>query len=343
VADVLKGLTGATSVFLFAWIFPAALAVGAVAFFLMPWLTWVPHEWQFSKMDWTKATILLAFIGVALGLLMSGLETLLYRILEGYVWPPRLRAWGVERQRARRQRLEERRVELRSEAQRRRQNNQPYIGWEETLVEERLKQFPVNDNDLAPSRLGNAIRSFETYGWNHFNLDSQSLWTELLTVVPDALRKELDQSRAAVDFLVSLVYLSLAYGVVALSGLLGRGDLSWTLLANNWDFVATAAVAFVLARVWYRAAVSGSSYWFSTVQALVDVGRLELAEAMGLQMPATVQEERQMWEAVSNFVVYPYDQGAAQALNPFRKVPDASGSTSSSPPGRTFLDWLIGR
>src|SRR5438105_10119696 len=106
-ADILKGLTGGTSVFLFAWLFPSAIAVGSVAFFLFPALPYVPVSWNPAKVDFTKLTLLLAFTAVGLALLLSGLETRLYRILEGYDWPGwRLRQWGVRRERERRRRLQ---------------------------------------------------------------------------------------------------------------------------------------------------------------------------------------------------------------------------------------------
>src|SRR5438093_13560826 len=101
--DLLKGLTGGTSFFLFAWLFPCAIVVGAMAFFLIPALPYIPASWNPLKVDFTKLTLLLAFSAGGLALLLSGLETRLYRILEGYDWPWwRLREWGVRREQARR-------------------------------------------------------------------------------------------------------------------------------------------------------------------------------------------------------------------------------------------------
>jgi hypothetical protein len=326
--DVLKGLTGNATVFLFAWIFPSALVLGVIGFFLMPWLVWVPHDWQLSTMDLGKATLIVAFAAVGLGLLMSGIETQLYRVLEWYAFPRQVHQYGLWRQRHRRGRLQNRLMEIKAEAAKRQREGKPYPGWEETLVEEKLARFPTDESELAASRLANALRAFETYGANRYHLDSTTLWTELLVVVPEALRKELDQSRAAVDFLISLVYLTVAFGVITLSGLVGRGKLEWKLLVDNWGFVAVAVAAFLLARFWYKAAVVVCSYWASTVRALVNIGRGPLANQLGVSIPVTIHGEREMWEAVSSFVINPKNDANDQALDRFRVSP----ATGAGPP-----------
>jgi hypothetical protein len=220
-------------------------------------------------------------------------------------------------------------MEIKAEAAKRQREGRPYPGWEETLVQEKLARFPTDESELAASRLANALRAFETYGANRYHLDSTTLWTELLVVVPEALRKELDQSRAAVDFLISLVYLTVAFGVITLSGLVGRGKLEWKLLVDNWGFVAVAVAAFLLARFWYKAAVVVCSYWASTVRALVNIGRGPLANQLGVSIPVTIHGEREMWEAVSSFVINPKNDANDQALDRFRVSP----ATGAGPPG----------
>ena len=310
-ADILKGLTGSAGTFVFTWLFACALAISTFAVFLMPSLLWIPSDWQLSKMDFGKATLILAFASVGLGLFMSGIETLLYRALEGYAWPKRLRRRGVRRERKRLEALIGR-LKLLQHA------GSSDIGWEAALLEEKLARFPANPQDVAPSRLGNAFRAFETYGMTTYHLDSQLLWSQLFSTVSDAVRKEVDQSRAAVDFLIALVYLSAAYGVLAVAGLYSRGSFGVDLFLRNWDLVATAVVSCFLSWFLYRASVVASTYSSSTHRALIDLGRVPLAQAMGLRFPQTLEEERSMWQAVAQFHDHPTDAAAAHALNAFR-------------------------
>ena len=79
-----------------------------------------------------------------------------------------------------------------------------------------VARFPSDDEEIAPTRLGNAIRALETYGPTRFELDSQVLWSELCAVVPKYLQTELDRSRATVDFFVALIFLSALFGAVTI-------------------------------------------------------------------------------------------------------------------------------
>lgn len=296
-SDILKGLTGGGWVFLYAWIFPSAIALGALWFIVFPAVPGLPIISDIAVLDAVQGGILAAFSAVAIGLILSAISTPLYRLLEGYSWPKACRKWGVERQRKRKQCLEAK---------------EAGVGWEEGLRIEKLRRFPVDDCEIAPTRLGNALRAFETYGKNRFGLDSQTMWAELCAVIPESLQLELDRSRAMVDFFVALVYLSAGFGITA---------LLVACLTQGFEprLLISGVLALLLTRVWYLLAVSSSSYWHLTVQALVNLGRKELASALGLRIPTTLCEERRMWGLVTQFVFYRYEPSVSAQLDPFRE------------------------
>ena len=296
-SDILKGLTGGGWVFLYAWILPSAIALGAFWLIVFPAVRELPIASDIASLEATQRGVLLAFAAVAIGLILSAVSTPLYRLLEGYSWPKACRNWGVRRQRNRKQCLE---------------SNNAGVGWEEGLRVEKLRRFPVDDREIAPTRLGNALRAFETYGKDRFGLDSQTMWTELCAVVPKSLQLELDRSRAMVDFFVALVYLSAGFGAAALLA-------AWRTQGFELRLVGSGVSALILMRVWYQLAVSSSSYWHLTVQALVNLGRKELASAMGLRIPATLNEERRMWGFVTQFVFYHYEPNLSAELDRFRE------------------------
>src|SRR6266567_7507780 len=294
-ADILKGLAG-KSTFLIAWTFAAAIMVGAVVLFLLPAALDVGLA-TFLK-DWSESTaglVLLAVV-VLLGFTLAATSTPLYRLLEGYVWPQRLMNWGIRRQQDRKRRL---RVHL---------DQLPASTLiDSALVWERLSRYPADDNQVAPTRLGNALRAFETYGLDRYRLDSQTFWNELLALVPKSLQDELDNSRTATDFFVATFYLTALYGLVALA-------LAALKLADHrpidYSLVVEGIVPLLLGPiVSYRLAISSTTYWANTVQAMVNIGRVQLARSMGLKMPSTLEAERKMWTAVSKLVFYPYDPG----------------------------------
>jgi hypothetical protein len=311
--------------FLSAWILSALIGVGAAVFLL-------PSEMTNAGLpspnpDWEKVApwIVLGAIVLLMAMILSSLANpVLYRVLEGYqLWPQRAWDRGVRKQRERRNKV---RADLAA------------LAASETLkrglLGERLVRYPTSDANLAPTRLGCATRAFEMYGYERFGLDALTLWQELESVTPEYLRSEIDFSRAPVDFAIGLTWLSFAYGVIVLilDGIsLARGHLDASGVLQ--------LLAFPLSYLWYEVAVASTGYWASVIRAMVNLGRRPLAEALGLELPPTIEAEREMWAAVSAFFYNSgYDAGRAAALD---QLPYWLHKPRHSSWWRSALGWLL--
>ena len=304
--DLLSGLSAGGWGLLAGWIIPAAAAVALFAYVVLPD---IPCDFADDVGELTAAeqAAALTFTGVGVGFLLSALQVPLYRLLEGYLWPASWRVRAIERHTKRRAQLREQLASATSDL-------------EYGLILERLQRYPTLDGQIAPTMLGNTIRSFEAYGWDKYRLDSQTLWSELEALVPEPLRVALERARVPVDFAVSLVYLSALVGLISLgAALFGDADAKLFVIA---------VIALGLSPFWYRVAVLSTSEWYASVQALVNLGRAPLAQAMGLQIPATLEEERRMWENLTTFVSSEETESAI-ALDSYRerhpRPPSASG------------------
>jgi hypothetical protein len=297
VVDILRGAVGATSNYVFGWVIPLAFATVVFVFLVLQ-----PAGVQLSDsiLSGDAALALVAFgIGtLAGGLILSALATPMYRILEGHSWPRPLREVGLRRQRTRKSRLET-------------QMRESTTDLERALVAERLDRFPIDDGHLAPTSFGNAMRAFETFGVDRYRLDSQGLWIELTTAAPEYLRGELGRARAAVDFFVAEVFLATVFA--------GASVAVWLTdpLGSPVPLVAAIAAA-ALVPVFYRGAIASTTYWASAVRALVNLGRVPLAEHLGLRMPDTLADERLMWERVAALNYYPFEESWVTLLDEFR-------------------------
>jgi hypothetical protein len=278
--DLLSGLTAGGWGLLAGWILPAAIAVALLAYLVLPELPWEFAD-EVGDLAAAEQAAALTFTAVGVGVVLSALQTPLYRLLEGYLWPASLREGAIKRHTKRRAQLREQLSSTKS-------------GAEYGLILERLQRYPTSDEQVVPTTLGNTIRAFEAYGWDKYRLDSQTFWSELEALVPEPLRVAIERARVPVDFAVSFVYLSALVALISLVGAL-LGDAQVKL------FVITA-VALALSPIWYWVAVVSTSEWYASVQALVNLGRSPLAQAMDLQIPATLEEERRMWEALTIFV-----------------------------------------
>jgi hypothetical protein len=114
-----------------------------------------------------------------------------------------------------------------------------------------------------------------------------------------------------IDFFVSFVFLSLAFGV---SGFIVA------VVAHHLPSAIIGLAALAVSRYFYISAVQSTSWYRSAVQALVNLGRVGLANANSLSLPATLAEERKMWEALSAFVIWGGDDWA-KALDDYRQRP----------------------
>jgi len=296
-SDILRGLTAAGWPFLFAWVFPSAAGVGAFGLLLFPAIDHLPVAREIAALTTTERALIMAAVAVGLAISLSAISTPLYRVLEGYtLWPHRLQEWAVAKQRERKRKTESKVKEAAE-------------GWQQALLYEELNRFPVDDSEIVPTALGNAIRASETYAADRFNLDSQNFWSELYSVVPESLQGAYDQARAEIDFFVSLFYMVGAFGASA--AMIALGTASFSLLPM-------AFVAFVLMPVCYRLATASTTYLNETVRGIVNVGRVGLAASLGLSLPPTLELEREMWGIVNAFTFYPYEDEWASRLDEFR-------------------------
>ncbi|MFK0160251.1 hypothetical protein ACIQVK_50370 [Streptomyces sp. NPDC090493] len=343
--DIAKGVLGGAWALLVGWIAPTALNLSVFFLTVVPTLQRLHlfgQVWPNGRVD-ISLTLLVS--SVLIGLVLHALENSLYRILEGYIlWPAKLYSYGCKRhlqiKRDLRDRIDLLRLEHREQAgtlnfDRRAQlvrlredprvarfslRDRARTAVQRAILQEEFARYPVSDDQIAPTRLGNAIRRFEEYGYDRFRLDSQMLWHELNGVAPESVRRQVELCRTRVDFFVALFY---GHGAVA-------GAVALSLFDPYSHFalqVSLIAVLLALMPIWYWSAVKATDEWAAAVRALVNVGRKPLAEALGFNLPATLQAERSMWTLVSRVSRLPFHERAS-ALDRYRTQPPTSGGNA---------------
>lgn len=307
-ADLLKGVAGAPWNFVVSWLLPSAITSGTFFLLVFPGLADIGPGAPIHSWDSTTTAIALGFGIVTLAFLLSTLQTGLYRVLEGYSWPARLQKYMTERRVRRKRRLQAKFNTLADAADPRAR-----------IVHEQFARYPGDDTQIVATALGNALRAIETYGLEKYKLDGQLFWTDLVVSAPAGVKTEMEDARAGLDFAVALFYGSLLYGAASMTVF----GLEWWHTHRAQPHLIALIVAMVqlgLLPVWYRTMITASSYLATTVRALVNLGRVNLADNLGLRLPATVAAEREMWEALSTFIFWEYEQSAGEALSKFRKA-----------------------
>jgi hypothetical protein len=289
VSDVIKGFVSGNFAYLTAWFLPSFVAVGAYVGLVVPQLSGLPLYRWVAALPTSVTSVAIIASGLVLGVLLSTASTPMYRVFEGYAWIP-------FKERLRRHMLLRRNAILEAFHTAQAQGS----GYAVNLILESVQKYPSADAEVLPTRLGNAIRAFETYAWREYRMDSQSLWEPLWSVAPQQLRDDYDQARAGVDFCVGTMVTLTLFGGATLVSLL----VAWiTAKPVPLGLLLAGGVAPLLAtRGFYLLAVSAAFTWGIAVKGIVNCGRVPMAAILGLQVPTALADERLMWQLVSRFV-----------------------------------------
>jgi hypothetical protein len=174
-----------------------------------------------------------------------------------------------------------------------------------------LSNYPADERLIAPTILGNQFRVLETYAFDRFRIDSGTLWGELVAHTGESVRVDLERAAAEVDFCVCALYLSLLLGILTLVTSVTQSD-------HHVRLLIIGGISVLSAPVWYWLAVVNIPQWQAAAQAVVNVGRVPLATALGLRLPSTLGEERKMWSQVDLLIGSPYSSALGLGIDPFR-------------------------
>jgi hypothetical protein len=304
VTEIAKGVLGGSWALVTGWMLPAGLGLVFFGLIILPSLESVPVFEEISKAGASDKGLILLTASVVLGLILASMATPLYRVLEGYLlWPRALQAKGIKRHRKKRN---EARANISASA-----TPGQALDVQTALAVEKFHRYPDDDAQVAPTRLGNAIRRFEYYSYDRYRLSSQLMWSQIRGVVEDSVSKEVQDARAGVDFFVCLLYVSALVALSALGGLFLEDR-------NVLALVLSVIAALVVVVGCYFAAVAATDAWAAAVRGMIDLARVPLAEALGLDLPDTVAGEREMWNDVGWFMRYAYNEKGGATLDAYR-------------------------
>jgi hypothetical protein len=172
-------------------------------------------------------------------------------------------------------------------------------------VAESLKRdYPTARSSVLPTRLGNAVRSFENYPRDQYGMSAIPLWPRLVAVIPEKYAAAIDDAKTTFDFMIngSLLAGCLTVAVVALNLPEALSGQPWA--ASSFWLVESASLAAV-SYLFYRLSISQATAWGSLIRGAFDLYRWELLEKMGYgQKPETRSEERELWSKISRQVLF---------------------------------------
>lgn len=256
--------------------------------------------------EWKLATITLAIVLVTA--LLSNLNGLIIRFYEGYPWCD---SWlGRWKGSVHRRRLVSQEAEWRGlwtllrqpEAKAHPGYREAVDHWNQ-LGRELNSQLPDLPSKVLPTRLGNVIRSFESYPYRQYRIRAITVWPRLSALVDKDYAAQIETIKSTLDFTLNG---SLLCGLLAALVLGVRLVYPVRLAeARVWLPALIAVLLLTLAAYGlYLAALSRANAWGNSVKGAFDIYRWRLLESLGYRYaPETLEKERELWDWISTRLI----------------------------------------
>ena len=169
--------------------------------------------------------------------------------------------------------------------------------WQPAHWERFDEEFPLEQADVLPTRLGNAIRAYESYADSRYGLAGATVWPRIELLLSGDERALIADARTEVSFFLNVAVCSLLVAAwVAIEAMfLPAGQLWW--------LVPDAVAAVLLFTVCRLGAVTATFRAGAPIRAAVDLHRLELYDRLGVRRPTGPVDERHVAAAVNALLV----------------------------------------
>ncbi|MBW4653289.1 MAG: hypothetical protein KME20_09700 [Kaiparowitsia implicata GSE-PSE-MK54-09C] len=161
---------------------------------------------------------------------------------------------------------------------------------------QQIRELPVADGDLMPTRLGNLLRAAERQSLQKYGLDAVICWSRLWMLLPDAVKQDLQTSRADLNAAARLWLWSLLFcGWVGVSV-----NLAAPLLVNLvalWPLLGLVSAGFA-----YQWAIAAARTYGDLIEAAFDLYRHLLYDALRWTLPPEPHIEKQVGRELTRYL-----------------------------------------
>jgi hypothetical protein len=160
----------------------------------------------------------------------------------------------------------------------------PSVGTaQQFAARQELRYFPVEEEHLMPTRLGNILRATEDRAGGRYGLSTNKLFPRLYPFLKEPLAREYDDSVDRLDLAAHLCVALLSATVISIALLLPNAWNSWWMLVP----VATAILTWLC----YRATLTAAKNHGELLETAFDLHRFDLITALHYPLPADPDEE----------------------------------------------------
>jgi hypothetical protein len=161
------------------------------------------------------------------------------------------------------------------------QPDQVEVFWRGAEAARARLSYPLQPDQLLPTRLGNIMRKYESGAGAPYGLNAVAVSPHLALVAAPSRANYLGDQRTQLDVVCKLAVVAAALFVVT----------TVLFAACGW-WLLLALAPYVLAHLLYRGACVAAHNWGAAFQTMVDLDRHALYTAVGVPSQPTLAEER---------------------------------------------------
>jgi hypothetical protein len=143
---------------------------------------------------------------------------------------------------------------------------------------------PREDHDIMPTRLGNILRAAERRPGDRYGLDAILCWPCLWILLPEPVKKDIQDARTELNNAVRLFLWSTLF-------------LVWTIW--TWWAIPISLIAAAFAYCW---TLDAAEVYATLIEATFDLHRHLLYQALRWELPKDPQEERRVGQQLTNYL-----------------------------------------
>jgi hypothetical protein len=225
------------------------------------------------------------------------------RFFEGYwpTWMKPLRRWLLKRQRRWFDRLDQRWQELANKRDQAKRSGKE-LSTEEldefVEIDGKLRQVPSEPERLMPTKLGNLLRTAESRPTDKYGLDAVICWPRLWLVLPDPVKKELQETRSELN-------------TAARIWLWGVLFLFWAVWA--WWAIPIGIFVAIFAYYWM---LDAAATYGDLLESTFDLYRMELYKSLRWPLPTNPAEERRLGLELTEYLWRGFDRDKPEFIHP---------------------------
>jgi len=176
-------------------------------------------------------------------------------------------------------------------------------GWN-TLQQNVFTAYPTETSLILPTKLGNAIRSFEYYPDREYDMDAVTTWSRLIAKIDPGYAASIDDAKISLDFMINLSFLGVvSFLIQIIAGLFFLKPFSSPSDLSSW------LVRLLITAIWmclfYHLSISRAIAWGETVKGSFDLYRKDLLQQLGYDVKfANREQEKAFWDKLAVQMIY---------------------------------------